>query len=226
MISGATALSFVLICLLGAMAPGPDFLVVTRSAILGGRKAGISAGLGIALGVFVWVVAIALGVAAILTASAIAFTVVKLIGAAYLVWLGVGMLRKARAADPHLPVAPAADSPRKMFGHAAAVTAMNPKSIGFFLAFVPQFIHADRAVLPQALILIATFVVLAACNALAYALLADRLRGSEPVIAEELIAVQGKPADIGGYYRPDEAKTAAVMRPSATFNAALELLPA
>ena len=56
--------------------------------------------------------------------------------------------------------------------------------------------------------------------------LADRLRGSEPVIAEELIAVQGKPADIGGYYRPDEAKTAAVMRPSATFNAALELLPA
>ncbi|WP_410615030.1 LysE family translocator [Amycolatopsis sp. lyj-109] len=88
MIPGATAASFLLVVVLGAMSPGPDFVVVTRSALSGGRRAGIAAGTGIALGVFAWVVAIALGVAAVLTASAVAFTVVKLAGAAYLVVLG------------------------------------------------------------------------------------------------------------------------------------------
>ena len=76
MISGATAASFLLVVLLGAMSPGPDFVVVTRSSLSGGRRAGMAAGIGIALGVFAWVVAIALGVAAVLTASAVAFTVV------------------------------------------------------------------------------------------------------------------------------------------------------
>ncbi len=63
-----------------------------------------------------------------------------------------------------------------VFGHAAAVTALNPKSIVFFIAFVPQFVAVDRPLLPQFAILVATFVGLAALNALAYALLADRLR--------------------------------------------------
>jgi threonine/homoserine/homoserine lactone efflux protein len=77
MISGGAAVSFLLVVLLGAMSPGPDFVVVTRTSLSGGRRAGMAAGLGIALGVFTWVVAIALGVAALLTASAIAFTVIK-----------------------------------------------------------------------------------------------------------------------------------------------------
>ncbi|WP_414940429.1 LysE family translocator [Amycolatopsis sp. cmx-11-51] len=142
MISGATALSFVLVCLLGAMAPGPDFLVVTRSAILGGREAGIAAGLGIALGVFVWVVAIALGVAAILTASAIAFTVVKLIGAAYLIFLGVKAWLAVRRGDYSelkdkvaLVVAP-----RAAFRHGLLTNLLNPKVAVFFLALLPQFL--------------------------------------------------------------------------------------
>ncbi|WP_037304998.1 LysE family translocator [Amycolatopsis orientalis] len=142
MISGATALSFVLVCLLGAMAPGPDFLVVTRSAILGGRKAGIAAGLGIALGVFVWVVAIALGVAAILTASAIAFTVVKLIGAAYLIFLGVKAwlaVRRGDYAELKDKVTPVV-APRAAFRHGLLTNLLNPKVAVFFLALLPQFL--------------------------------------------------------------------------------------
>lgn len=142
MISGATALSFVLVCLLGAMAPGPDFLVVTRSAILGGRKAGIAAGLGIALGVFVWVVAIALGVAAILTASAVAFTVVKLIGAAYLIFLGVKAWLAVRRGDYSELKEKAAPTvaPWAAFRHGLLTNLLNPKVAVFFLALLPQFL--------------------------------------------------------------------------------------
>ena len=188
-----TWLAFVAASAVMLVIPGPTILLVLSYALSQGRKVALAVASGVALGDLVAMSASLAGLGALLAASSAAFTVVKLIGAAYLVWLGVGMLRKARAADPHLPVAPAADSPRKMFGHAAAVTAMNPKSIGFFLAFVPQFIHADRPVLPQALILIATFVVLAACNALAYALLADRLRGrlAQPAAIRRLTRAGG-----------------------------------
>ncbi len=142
MISAATAVSFVLVCLLGAMSPGPDFLVVTRSAILGGRKAGIAAGTGIALGVFVWVVAIALGVAAILTASAVAFTVVKLIGAAYLIFLGVKAwlaVRRGDYSEIREKAAPTV-SPRAAFRHGLLTNLLNPKVAVFFLALLPQFL--------------------------------------------------------------------------------------
>ncbi|KZB86209.1 LysE family translocator [Amycolatopsis regifaucium] len=161
MISGATALSFVLVCLLGAMAPGPDFLVVTRSAILGGRKAGIAAGLGIALGVFVWVVAIALGVAAILTASAIAFTVVKLIGAAYLVFLGVKAwlaVRRGDYSELKDKVTPVV-APRAAFRHGLLTNLLNPKVAVFFLALLPQFLpHTASTAQTLQLAMLATAV--------------------------------------------------------------------
>lgn len=171
-----TWLAFVAASAIMLVIPGPTILLVLSYALSRGRKVALAVAAGVALGDLVAMSASLAGLGALLAASATAFTIVKLIGAAYLVWLGIAMLRKARAADPTLPVATAVEDPRRMFGHAAAVTAMNPKSIGFFLAFVPQFIHADRPVLPQAAILVATFVVLGACNALAYALLADRLR--------------------------------------------------
>ncbi|WP_340681496.1 LysE family translocator [Amycolatopsis coloradensis] len=161
MISGTTALSFVLICLLGAMAPGPDFLVVTRSAILGGRKAGIAAGLGIALGVFVWVVAIALGVAAILTASAIAFTVVKLIGAGYLIFLGVKAwlaVRRGDYSELKDRVAPVV-APKEAFRQGLLTNLLNPKVAMFFLALIPQFLpHSASTAQTLQLAVLATTV--------------------------------------------------------------------
>jgi RhtB (resistance to homoserine/threonine) family protein len=163
MISGATALSFVLVCLLGAMAPGPDFVVVTRSAILGGRKAGIAAGLGIALGVFVWVVAIALGVAAILTASAVAFTVVKLIGAAYLIFLGIKAwlaVRRGDYSEIEEKAAPTV-SPRVAFRHGLLTNLLNPKVAVFFLALLPQFLpHTASTAQTLQLAVLATTVTI------------------------------------------------------------------
>ncbi|MCB2136038.1 MAG: LysE family translocator, partial [Rhodobacteraceae bacterium] len=98
------------------------------------------------------------------------------IGAAYLVLLGVKLFRSAGTMEVgHLPDG-RSGTPRAVFTHAAVVTALNPKSIVFFIAFVPQFLRPDAPLAPQFSVLIATFVTLATLNALAYALLADHMR--------------------------------------------------
>ena len=103
----------------------------------------------------------------------------KWIGAVYLAWMGVKLFRAAQDPKSLAPADTPADAPilpaRQVFGHAALVTALNPKSIAFFVAFVPQFIRTDAPLWPQFAILIATFVTMAAANALSYALLADRM---------------------------------------------------
>ncbi|EOD66016.1 LysE family translocator [Amycolatopsis vancoresmycina] len=150
MIPGTTAASFLLVVVLGAMSPGPDFVVVTRSALAGGRRAGMAAGLGIALGVFAWVVAIALGVAAVLTASAIAFTVVKLAGAAYLVVLGVKAWLAVRRGE-YRDLGDAAVAERlgagAAFRQGLVTNLLNPKVAVYFLALLPQFLPAGGATL-------------------------------------------------------------------------------
>ena len=153
------------------MIPGPTVLLVLSYALSRGRRVAVSTALGVALGDLIAMVACLVGLGALIAASAIAFTVLKWIGAAYLVWLGIKLLRAQ--AETALPLPSEA---RGTFGHAALVTALNPKSIGFFVAFVPQFIDPACPVLPQAAILFATFVGLAALNALVYALAADRVR--------------------------------------------------
>jgi threonine/homoserine/homoserine lactone efflux protein len=156
--------------------PGPTVLLVLSYALTQGRRVAVATAAGVATGDLVAMTASLLGLGAIVLASATAFTALKWIGAAYLVWLGVRMFRSAGTAE--LGALPSAEAlpARGIYWHACAVTALNPKSIAFFIAFVPQFIRTDAPLLPQAAILIATFVTLAALNALAYALLADRLR--------------------------------------------------
>jgi threonine/homoserine/homoserine lactone efflux protein len=145
---------FVVSGLLLNIAPGPDsLLVMTRSAAHGGR-AGSAAALGVGAGVFVHVAAAALGLSALLATSATAFTIVKIVGAAYLVWLGIGMLwpRRPRGAvaregdvvvDAPAPAADAAPSARRLFLQGFATNVLNPKVALFFLAFVPQFISPE-----------------------------------------------------------------------------------
>lgn len=153
--------------------PGPTVLLVLSYALSKGRSVAVASAAGVALGDFVAMTASLLGLGALVLASATAFTMLKWVGAVYLIWLGIKLIRSA----PTEELTPPRDvTANGVFGHAAAVTALNPKSIAFFIAFVPQFILPQAPLLPQFAILITTFVTLAALNALAYALLADRLR--------------------------------------------------
>jgi len=130
---------------------------------------------GVALGDFTAMTASLAGAGAILAASATLFTVLKFAGAAYLIWLGVRLWR----AKPHpqsFEGKAFEKSHRSMFVNAWVVTALNPKSIAFFVAFVPQFIEPAAPVFTQFVILEATFLVLAAANVALWVLLVGRLR--------------------------------------------------
>ncbi|WP_420397480.1 LysE family translocator [Nioella sp.] len=156
--------------------PGPTVLLVLSYALSQGRKVAVASAAGVALGDFVAMTASLLGLGALVLASATLFTVLKWVGAGYLIWLGIKLIRSAGGATlTELPETHRI-TPARVFGHNAAVTALNPKSIAFFIAFVPQFLRPEQPLIPQFAILIGTFVALAALNALAYALLADQLR--------------------------------------------------
>jgi len=133
---------FIVSGLLLNIMPGPDsLLIMTRSATQGAR-AGIAAALGIGAGTMVHVFAAAIGLSAILATSATAFTIVKYVGAAYILWMAYGLLRSkgggaaTAVAVPPLPY-------RKIFAQGFLTNILNPKVALFFLAFVPQFIEAD-----------------------------------------------------------------------------------
>jgi threonine/homoserine/homoserine lactone efflux protein len=123
--------------------PGPDsLLIMTRSAAQGWR-AGSAAALGIGAGTFVHILAAALGMSALLATSATAFTAVKLVGAAYILYLALGLLRsKRRSGETGMAPAPALPY-RKIFAQGFLTNVLNPKVALFFLAFVPQFIDAQ-----------------------------------------------------------------------------------
>lgn len=173
--------------------PGPTILLVLSYALSQGRQVALATAAGVAFGDFVAMTASLVGLGAIVLTSATAFLALKWLGAAYLLYLGFKMLRSASHAEVGSLMHAPAMSTRGVFSHAAAVTALNPKSIGFFIAFVPQFIDTSRPLTLQFTILIATFVGLAALNALAYALLADRLRAriSRPGVIRVLTRVGG-----------------------------------
>ncbi|MEM7489542.1 MAG: LysE family translocator [Pseudomonadota bacterium] len=155
--------------------PGPTILLVMSYALSQGRRVAVASATGVALGDLIAMTASLAGLGALVLASATLFTVLKWIGAAYLIWMGLKLWRSAGTAT--LEDRTVGDvSARAVFGHATLVTALNPKSIVFFIAFVPQFLRPEAPLLPQFAILIATFVTLATLNALLYALLADRMR--------------------------------------------------
>jgi threonine/homoserine/homoserine lactone efflux protein len=139
---------FVVSGLLLNIAPGPDTLyIVGRSASQGWRGGSVAA-FGITAGCFVHIFAAALGLSALLAASATAFTVLKWIGGAYLVWVGISMLRAPPPSDVAASALPV-QSLRRVFVQGFATNALNPKVALFFLAFLPQFIdpHAPHKAL-------------------------------------------------------------------------------
>jgi threonine/homoserine/homoserine lactone efflux protein len=155
--------------------PGPTILLVIGQSIGTGRNGAWPLVIGVAAGDLVAMSLSLAGLGALLAASATAFTVLKWAGAAYLVWLGVSLWRAKVPAEGEIP--PALD-PLKAARASFVVTALNPKSIAFFVAFVPLFIDPASPFLAQAVVLVATFVTMAGLNAALYAVLAARLSGA------------------------------------------------
>lgn len=138
----STLTTFIAVVLGLFLIPGPAVLLVLTRTAQGGRKTGILTGLGIASGDFVHTLCAALGLSALLMTSALAFNVVKMIGAAYLVYLGIRAILE-KPTDPSLPKLPSV-SPTKAFFQAIPAEVLNPKTALFFLAFLPQFVHPER----------------------------------------------------------------------------------
>ncbi|MET8861668.1 LysE family translocator [Nonomuraea sp. NPDC004580] len=162
--------------------PGPAVLYIVTRSVAQGRGAGMISVLGVHAGSLVHVAAAALGISALLAASATAFTVVKYVGVAYLLWLGVRKLMR-RGSTGDTPVELPVQTRRRLFWEGFVVNVLNPKTAIFFLAFLPQFVHPEAGpVGPQILLLGLLWVVLGVASDGAYALLssalAGRLRGS------------------------------------------------
>ena len=167
-------LAFVAASVALLLIPGPTVLLVIHHALTQGRRVALATAAGVALGDAVAMTASLAGLGAVVLASAALFTALKWAGAAYLVYLGARMI--PIRPDAAAPAAAAPASKRAAFRQAALVTVLNPKAIAFFIAFVPQVLDARAPLAPEFAVLIATFVGLGALNALAYAVLADRLR--------------------------------------------------
>ncbi|GJG96394.1 LysE family translocator [Cupriavidus pauculus] len=167
-------ITFVLTSAVLLIIPGPTILLVIGDALAHRGRSAYATVAGVAAGDLTAFTLSMAGLGAVLATSATLFTGLKWAGAAYLVYLGVQALRTANRARS-LDVASQSGSGSQRFAKAWLVTALNPKSIVFFVAFVPQFIDAKLAFWPQAVVLIPTFVVLATANAMVYALLARSL---------------------------------------------------
>jgi threonine/homoserine/homoserine lactone efflux protein len=155
--------------------PGPTILTVISYSMAHGRNANLPLVAAVALGDSTALVVSLLGLGALLATSAFWFTVIKLAGGLYLLYLGIKLLRAGvSSAESVAPAAPA--SRWKLFANTYLVTALNPKGIVFFVAFLPQFLNPQAAVAQQLWILAATFVALATLNATLYAVFAGSAR--------------------------------------------------
>lgn len=151
--------------------PGPTILTVISYSMAHGRRANVPLVAAVALGDSTALVVSLLGLGTLLAASAFWFTAIKWAGGLYLLYLGIKLLR-AGISSAELPAPTAPGSRWKLFVNTYLVTALNPKGIVFFVAFLPQFINPGAGVTGQLWILALTFVVMAAFNATLYAVFA------------------------------------------------------
>jgi threonine/homoserine/homoserine lactone efflux protein len=165
-------LPFLLASMLVTVVPGADMALVTRQVLVGGPRLAYRTIAGNLTGLLVHGFALAVGLSALIVASATAYTTVKLAGAAYLIWLGVQTIRTSKQVQPAAPIT----APRHAFLQGLLSTVLNPKPALFFLTFLPQFVDPDRAVLAQTLTLAAVHVVVGLIWLTTYAHLVDRAR--------------------------------------------------
>ncbi|TGN86796.1 MULTISPECIES: LysE family translocator [Bradyrhizobium] len=136
--------------LLVAVTPGPGIFYIVARTLAGGRTEGLTSSVGLGLGGLVHVLAGAIGLSALVMASAEAFAVLKIAGGLYLVWLGIKSWREARLVEPGEVRTTGA---RRAFREGIVVEALNPKTAAFFLAFIPQFVDPSANVAEQFVVL-------------------------------------------------------------------------
>ncbi|MFV0438029.1 MAG: LysE family translocator [Desulfopila sp.] len=165
-------LSFILASTVILIIPGPTIILVVSQSVAHGRQSTVPLVAGVLLGDFTAMTLSLAGLGTLLLTFTALFTLCKWLGALYLLYLGVRMWRT----PPAEPVATAGSSSAKaLFKCSYIVTALNPKGIAFFVAFLPQFIRPTEPLLPQLLLLGATFLVLATLNAALYAVFAGQI---------------------------------------------------
>ena len=173
--SGSSLALFCLASVALAVVPGPAVTYIVTQSIDKGRRAGLVSALGVASGGLVHVAAATVGLSALIASSATAFTTVKLVGAVYLIVIGIRRIF-SREEDTEVQVVPTPH--RQLYVQGAVVNVLNPKTALFFLAFLPQFVDASRGSVPaQVALLGVLFVVIAFTSDATYALLADLLAG-------------------------------------------------
>ncbi|MEM7562624.1 MAG: LysE family translocator [Pseudomonadota bacterium] len=155
--------------------PGPTVLLVLSYSIAHGKRATLPVVAGLGLGDAVAITLSLIGLGTLLATSALWFTVIKWCGGLYLIYLGISMIRGARSKQT-LHFEAETKSSRRLFTSAFVVTALNPKSIVFFIALLPQFISSSHATAPQLWILGITFVVMAMIGGSLYAIFASSMR--------------------------------------------------
>jgi threonine/homoserine/homoserine lactone efflux protein len=166
----ATLFAFLLASLVLSLTPGPGVVYIVTRTLAQGRRAGLASVAGVALGNLGNAIGASIGLAALFAVSSFAFTLVKLAGAAYLVWLGVRAWRAERGAA----ATPSFEAPRlaRIFRDGFMVALLNPKTALFFAAFLPQFIDPAGSAIAQSVALGALFVAIAAATDAGYALAA------------------------------------------------------
>lgn len=176
MIHFDTLLTYIAVVLGLFLIPGPAVLLVLARSSVGGHRVGIATGLGIATGDMLHTAMATLGLSAVLMTSALAFSLVKYAGAAYLIYLGIRALME-RGKDLRLAQSRLIDAPLA-FRQAVLAELLNPKTALFFLAFLPQFVHPERgSVVAQLAVLGLVFVIMSAIYTALIALAAGRAAG-------------------------------------------------
>lgn len=168
-------IAFVLAAGVVLVVPGPTIILVVSQAVVYGRRSVVPLVAGVLLGDFVAMALSLVGLGALLSASAALFSVFKWIGAFYLIYLGL-KLWQTHPGNDLFSDRSGDGSARTFFQRSFIVTALNPKSIAFFVAFLPQFVQPQESIVPQLLLLGGTFLLLATVNATLYAVFAGRLK--------------------------------------------------
>ena len=188
-------LPFLAISVLLIVMPGPDTAMVTKNALLGGRRWGVYCAFGVAIGLTLWTVAAALGIAALLQASEVAFFALKIAGAIYLIWIGVQMLR---ARDPVAASTIAAHGVTPHGGGKALRQGLlsdlsNPKIAVFFTSFLPQFVHGDGPAFVALLMLGLVFALITLLWLVAYGVAVGHASGlmRRPSVRKTLDRITG-----------------------------------